>query len=66
MSRPYNPEIGPNGKVYDLQAEALENSREFREMIFRQLDELGEVTCRHAEEQIRFLAQRRRERNITT
>lgn len=62
---PYNPDVSPDGKVINLQCEALENSREYRELIFRQMQELGELTNEHALQRIRFIARRRRERAVS-
>lgn len=53
---PYDPDD-------NLWANALETDREYRELIFLQHQEAGELAGRHAEERIRYIAVKRRQRN---
>lgn len=41
----------------------LENDPEYRRMIFQHMHEAGELSTRHAEERIRYIARKRREHN---
>lgn len=49
----------------NLQAEALENDPEYRQLVFLQMQEHGELSSRHAQERIRYLAKRRRDQRST-